>query len=268
MASPDLLYTDVIAAESGSVVASSANTNFPAANVVTTNYSNVWRSTAAGASAETLTVDLGSAQTVDAVGLGNVNFQSTATVTVAGNATDSWGGPTFGPETIVATGLDGVRRNLYHPLSSSQSFRYWRISITDNGNPDGFLEVGRWFQGVKVTVTDSFDANITLNHRFGSVELRTEYDQAFVFSRDRNLDLNISWTNVRAATRTELLALFRTVKANGSPFFFVFDTTSPAEAFYVRMAQQGFNEVKIDFNVYRLSMILIEETPGLIVPKV
>lgn len=267
MAAPDLLYTDVIATESGSVVGSSENSSYVATNVVTSNYGNVWRSTAAGAGAQTLTVDLGSAQTIDAVGLGNINFRSTATVTIAAHTSDAWGGPDFGPEAITATGLDGIRRSLYHSLSSSTSKRYWQISITDNGNPDGFLEVGRWFMGEKVALTDSFDANITINHKFGSVELRTEYDQAYVFSRDRSVDLSLAWTNIQAATRSELLTLFRAVSQNGKPFFFVFDTTDPAEAYYVRMSNQGIQETKVDFNVYRFSLLLIEETPGLIVPK-
>ena len=264
---PLLLYTNLLKTEQAPVTGSSEASEYPASNVWTDNYAEVWRSTAAGASAETLTVDLGAAQDVDAVALGNVNFRSTATVTIAGNSADSWGAPAFGPETIVATGLDGVRRNLYHELSSSQNLRYWRISVTDNGNPDGFLEVGELWLGEQVTMTDSFDQGIEFTHGYANTEQLSDQGQSYVFERDRLVQIDARWMNIQAATRSELLALFRAVKGNALPFFFVFDPTSPAEAYFVKLTQRSLVERKVDFNVYEMSLSMIEQPVGLIVPK-
>ena len=264
MASPHLLYTNVIKTALGALTASTEETDYDVINLRTDNYANVWRST--GDAAEWVKVDLNSAQTIKACALGNVNLTSAATVTLEGHATDSWGAPSFS-EAITATSLDGVRRNLYHKLSSSQSYRWWRITFADAANQDTRIEIGEWSLGEHVEMTDSFDAAVAITHNFANTEHVTEQGQSYVYSRDRGAQLDLSWTHVQTAARNELLALFRAVKGNAIPFFFVYDPDNPAEAYFVRMTTAGIVEQKIDYGIYSMSVSLIEQPPGLIVPK-
>lgn len=261
-----IAYINQIAELLGVVAASSSNSEYPVSNLYDSNYAKTWRSTAAGASAQTLTVDLGAATQIKAVGLMNVNLRSTSTVTIAGHTADSWGTPDFGPETIVATGLGTERYNLFHPLSSAQTFRYWRVSMTDNGNPDGFISVGEWFLGSHVVLSDAYsNANTKVRSR-NSVEHRSSAMQGFVYARPPHWEFQLNWGNTVEDLRDELRALDQSVNGNETPFIFVMDATSPSESYYVRMQNGSFSENRIHFDRYNIGMNLIEETRGLSTP--
>lgn len=260
-----LFYTNLIKNTPATLTPLTEATDYDADNLFSDNYSEVWRSTAAGASAQTIVADFGAAVSISACALGNVNIRSSATVKIQGHTSDSWGTPDV-DETINVSALDGYRRNLYHDLASSYSKRYWRLSVTDNGNPDGFIEIGEWFLGVPITLTDNFAANNTRELVRGNVELRTEYNQAYVFARDYNWMFDLSWENCEVATRNQLRLLNYTLQGNATPFFLVLDPTVPAEAYYVRM-QANLQENRVFYNRYNLRAQFLEETPGLIVPR-
>lgn len=42
---------------------------------------------------------------------------------------------------------DGVPGTHIHVLPSTQTYRYWRVTISDASNPDGWIEIGRAFMG-------------------------------------------------------------------------------------------------------------------------
>jgi len=98
---------------------------------------------------EAINIDLGSAQTVHAAMVRGHNFQSTATVkfqysdddftTVAG----SW---TF-------TIQDDI---LAYQSTAGVTYRYWRITIQDVDNSDGYVEMGRIFLGPRFEPTRTF----------------------------------------------------------------------------------------------------------------
>lgn len=262
-----LFYTNKLKTTPATLTPSSEATEYPASNLITDNYAEVWHSTEAGASALTIVADFGAAVTIDAVALGNINIRSTATVKIQGHTADSWGTPDV-DETIDCSKLTATdfRRNLYHELASSASKRYWRISITDNGNPDGFIEVGEWYLGEFIELVDNFDSSNSRDLVRNNAKLRTEYEQAFVYDRDWGWMLEFTWSNVQEATRDQLRLLHQTVKGDAIPFFFVIDPTDPAEALFVRCASP-LREGRIHYDAYNLSLALEEERPGLIVPK-
>lgn len=266
MANQQIFYTNKIKTLSGALTASSSATGYPATNLQTDNYAQVWRSTAAGASAEWIKVDLGSAQEIKAISLLNVNARSTSTIVIEGHATDSFGAPTFS-QAVTESSLGTSRRNLHHVLATPQTFRWWRITILDNGNPDGFLEVGEWFLGAHIVLTDTSDETSRRRRIRNNVEQRTEENQAYVYARDWHWEFDLTFENVVDATRNELLALDLAVFGNALPFVFVFNPTDPAEAYYVRMGQTGIEDQPVDVGITNISMRLVEESPGLIVPR-
>lgn len=134
---PKLLYQNY--GEAGLWTASSEKPSLPAINLALSNRNKPWRSNGA-VSGVTLTVDLGSALGVDAVALISSNLTNAATIGIAANSSNSWGAPPFSttltPWTAANTGV------MLKFLASTQTFRWWQITLTDAGNPDGFLQVG------------------------------------------------------------------------------------------------------------------------------
>lgn len=125
--------------DSATITASSEVASLPAANVAQAWRSKPWRST--GDSSEWIKFDFGSAQAVRAFALVGHNFTSGATVKIQANATDVWTSPS------IDVTLTYHADNLVYLWSSDQSYRYWRISIEDGSNPDGYVEIGRVFLG-------------------------------------------------------------------------------------------------------------------------
>ena len=264
MSAVKLLYTNKITS-SATLTASSEATGYDVENVYEPNYSITWRSTAAGATAQTIVCDFGAATAVDCIALGNINFRSTATVKIQGHTADSWGTPDV-DETITVTHLNGYRRTIYHDLGANYSKRYWRITVTDNGNPDGFIEIGHWALGSKVTLDDNFDSNHTKTLVRNSVTQQTEFNQVYVYDRDWQWTFDFSWTNANENTRDALELLHHTVKGNFQPFYLVVDDTSPADAYYVRLVND-YVETRIHYDVYSMRVTFVEEAPGLVVPR-
>jgi len=84
--------------------------------------------------AESIVVDLGSAQSITAAVLQDHNLSDTATIKIQGNASDVWTSPSF---SYTFTSIDDVLSHYF-----SQSFRYWRWYIDDAANADGVIRVG------------------------------------------------------------------------------------------------------------------------------
>jgi hypothetical protein len=73
-------------------------------------------------------VDLGSAKTVQVVAIVHHNLDAGLSVNIQGNATNSWGAPSFSQAiTIPSSRGDGFSVNPF--LSISQTYRYWRLVI-------------------------------------------------------------------------------------------------------------------------------------------
>lgn len=89
---------------------------------------------------QTIVFDLGSARSVYYCAIIDHNFTSGATVKIQGNASDSWGAPSVD---VTLTIADAITYN----WSTAQTYRYWRLSINDASNPDGFLDISKVYLG-------------------------------------------------------------------------------------------------------------------------
>lgn len=126
-------------ADSATVSASSQVASLPAANVQHFWKSKPWRAT--GCTSEWLKLNLGSAQSILAVILTGHNLTSGATVHFQANATDVWTSPS-----VDAT-VPWSARDLVYLWNAAQSYQWWRITIADASNPDGFVQAGRVYIG-------------------------------------------------------------------------------------------------------------------------
>ncbi|MCJ7561837.1 MAG: hypothetical protein MUO84_02360, partial [Thermoplasmata archaeon] len=95
--------------------------------------------------------------------LARVEGDGGITVTLEGNATDSWGAPTY--TSTFATIADPL------VLYLSQTFRYFRITFADAANPDGVIQIGNLYLGNYLQLTQ-------VNAEWGSAETNGAVMQA------------------------------------------------------------------------------------------
>lgn len=263
-----LFYNNKIKTVAHSLIADSAQTNYPALNLMTDNYSQTWR-TLDAATSHNVVNDFVIGVQIDTVFLGNVNLTSSSTVTIQGNATDSWGAPSFSEVlTVSGLGQDPKHRNLYHELSSAQTFRFFRLLISDTTNPDGFYEIGEWWIGLRVALAANQQHEIQHTQTFerNNIENVTEYMQKYVYTRAERRVFRIKWEKATAATRTELRKLERFVKGSGLPFVYVLDPfATPKESFFVRINGDLVVEQNANDN-YDMTLTLDEEAAGKSLP--
>lgn len=120
---------------------SSQVTGMEAANLGQPYPTDAWRT--ANLTSQYVILDLGAAKAVDLVALMYTNLTSAATWRVRAGSTaavSDWDGGTV-------TAWAGSVQNVPAPhallrLSAAQTYRYWRIDLTDAANPDGFFQAG------------------------------------------------------------------------------------------------------------------------------
>lgn len=123
---------------------------FPAAALIDMNRDRRLRSAGLD-SPNAIVVDLGSAQTVQALIIMDHNISSGAVITLMGNSSNSWGSPAF------SESVTWVDKKILHYLSTSQTYRYWRLAIDDDLNGDGYIEIGELYLGPYLEPSKNFD---------------------------------------------------------------------------------------------------------------
>ena len=125
------------------LIASSAEADYPINNVKNPHLSLRWRAT--GDTSETITMDSTDLDP-DGAFIAGTNLTASAVVKIQGNATDIWTSPSVN---ITMEKKDGI----YYSYSSLlTTMKYWRFIIADATNPDGYIEVGRAWLGDSIEV--------------------------------------------------------------------------------------------------------------------
>jgi hypothetical protein len=126
---------------------------YPLGNLKDGRLALVARTTSAASASSTITVDLGAAKAVRAVGLVAHNISAAGTFTVEGSTSSSFSpvGVTSGavpawPAGTVAADMAGMARPCA-AVAVSGTYRYWRVTISDAGNAAGYIQLGRLFIG-------------------------------------------------------------------------------------------------------------------------
>jgi hypothetical protein len=126
------------------ITASTENAQYPASNIQDDRRTKSFRSTS---NTDNLVFDLGSSQAVDHFAI-VANWQNgfgVSTLTLEGNATDSWGSPAFTTTITMDTTFDvGIKS------FTSESHRFWRLVMTSTL---GYCEVSNIFIGTADQVT-------------------------------------------------------------------------------------------------------------------
>lgn len=120
--------------------ASSADSEFPVENLRSGLRSDVWRTTSV--SSQSVIVDLKTTEEIDSIG---VFFRANQPVTLTGGATIKIeGNPSSNfttPALSTTLFLDSGSQVISHFYATAESYRYWRLTIDDPGNPYGYIEI-------------------------------------------------------------------------------------------------------------------------------
>lgn len=115
------------------------------ANILSDHIGKVWRSADTVLTAN-IVFNLGSAVNITVFSLFNFNFTSGATLTLEGNASDSWGAPSYSQTLTIPTDADGnvIKRIVFF---LNETYQYWRLVIDDSASTESYLELGRALGG-------------------------------------------------------------------------------------------------------------------------
>lgn len=119
------------------ITASSEDANYGRSALQDIHLANTFRFT--GDTSENIVFDLGSAMAVSSCGIIS-NLTASATITLEGNSSDSWGSP------AVSESITAADRNLMHYFTE-ETYRYWRLVFADAANPDTYIEIELVFLG-------------------------------------------------------------------------------------------------------------------------
>ena len=127
------------------LTSSSEEADYPVTNVQQEHLSLVWLAT--GDTSEWIKLDTGTTITPLGAFLAGTNLSDTAVVKIQGNATDVWTSPS------VDVTMERVNGICYSYSSDLEvALRYWRFSIVDTANVDGYVEIGRAWIGRTLTI--------------------------------------------------------------------------------------------------------------------
>lgn len=194
-------------------------------------------------------VDFGSAQSITCFALLDHNFTSNAIVTLQANSIDDFTSPPF-DETLTITD------NYTTLFFTAAEYRYWKLVISDNGNADGYIEVGEIFLGNYLELAMGHfygDSNnpeaIVLDDSVLSGIQRWNYQNT-----KRSIRLNLA--NPTKAQRNELWTMFDTLVSRTSntikPVFLFLD-----DVLYLVLLK-GIPSSSKSYGMYNVSLVFQE----------
>lgn len=116
----------------------------------------------------TLDFNLGANVDPEVVGLLNHNLTSVGTVTweaystSAARTTGTSPNFTSGALTVGSYDPSLTYQTMVTDCGAPQAYAYWRVKISDSGNPDGFFEIGRIFLGKRFYPERNFDYGLQM----------------------------------------------------------------------------------------------------------
>lgn len=141
-----IAYENLIdALTAGSIIESTENPDYPAIYVQEERLTKAWRTTSV--SSQSIIFDLGTAMEVETVAIIGHNLSASATTVLEANTSNSWPGATSKTITYNA--------NMMLNYFSGETYRWWKLSIDDPTNTDGYLSIGRIWLGPYLSISPS-----------------------------------------------------------------------------------------------------------------
>ena len=197
-------------------------------------------------------IDFGTATACTAFCLMDHNFTDSAVVKLQADSTDdssTWVSPAF-EETLTITD------HYTYKFFSSSSYRYWRIEIDDETNPDTYIEVGEIFLGNYLELSMGYyygDSN-SLQSVLNSEAVISGVRRHTYFNTSRTISLNL--TNPTSTDRDNIWTMYNALVSKTSnyirPFFLFLDDI----LYYVTLSNIPLRSKT--YNAYEITLTLTE----------
>lgn len=173
-----------------------------------------------------LVFDLRSAKDVDIIAILNHTFTSDATVTI--QADDD---PYFG-----SLGVDQVitwnARQMVYVWSSVQSYRYWRLLVTDTNNTN-YPSIGEIILGEAETLAAKHRWGEAEDHKFGNIIQTTPYGTTWRYHQHYGRSFSgIVFNKVSDVDMLELEAMLKATEGSAFPVLFLDGDGTPNNAVF------------------------------------
>jgi hypothetical protein len=204
MATPEFLITNLVDSATA-ISAYSELASLPVENVQSKSRTKVWRSDGL-ANPEWIKIDLGSAVKCKRAVIINHNISDGGTTTLKRHTSDDLGAAT----TVGTFGWDAD----FMVLDFDATYRWWWFHVSDAGNSDGYIEIGRIFLGdFSTTVGKPSIGGFALAPVDPSVPTSTP--EGIVGRNTRSKFNRLSWQfkHVSEADRDTLITIYDTIGA-------------------------------------------------------
>jgi hypothetical protein len=191
------------------LTASSSDTSFPVANLQKYHRGKVWRATAKAA--EWVKLDLGSAKDVDSFAMlfpaAGHKFSASPTLKLQGNATDSWATPSVD----ITLSVDATYGIVTHFFSSTQTYRWWRVTLADASSTYAYVEIGKIVLAKATQLTQLPQLGFTESVSDPSLIDVTPYGQVYADVYPKRRAVKFSYEYITQADYQSLVTLYRTL---------------------------------------------------------
>jgi hypothetical protein len=182
-------------------------------------------------------ISLDSAVSADCIAIYDHNFSSSAVITIQGNASDSWGAPTFS-ETVTWNNC-----KILHYFASSQSFQYWRLVISDETNAAAYIQISELCLGEYLALSRAPAWGRGRDNAFVGRSLATEFGSTKRLFRNWSTTLNYSFDFLTETDINNLLTMITAISSQDtgaiSPIFFNEISDTPNEFWLVTFDNIG-----------------------------
>jgi hypothetical protein len=225
--------------------------NFPVTNTQRRIPGRRWRSTNC-VDDQTITVNFYAEISAEAFCIRGNNFSENAVITIQANTEDAWVTPPFEAQ------LSPVNNRVMAAYFGADPvvYQFWRLVISDVGNPDGYIEVGPIFLGPAFTPAVNYKNGGAFTPEDLSVITISAGGQRTVVVQDQPG----VWQYAFRTSEKSAFELIRAVVGRSLPFWFCEDPEAddPNEATqYVVATSWKWDHVHM--NVWNLTLTLSEE---------
>lgn len=196
---------------SATITPSTESPFFPASNLQNQLRSKRFRTTSK--STQNIVFDLGSAKDVNSFILllpkeGDINLTESATIKIQANASDSWGAPSV-DQTLT---YDSDYRQLSFFWSSNQSYRYWRLTVSDGSAVADYVEIAKIILGDSVDIP-GIQNGFKFDKVDGTKKLSNDYGTGYFDEYPILKTMKFDW---KTLTTTEIEVLDQLFEVYGS----------------------------------------------------
>ena len=232
--------------DTGTISSSSEVAGLPDDNAVNEFVAKKWRTT--GDTGQWIKFDLETAKKVTMLAIFGHNLSSAAVVTIEGNDTDVWTTPAYS-QVLTWNALCLVE-------FFDKTYRWWRITIEDGSNTDGYIEIGRICAGEYYEPTVNIAENLGIIITDPSTVEEADGGQGWSVEKLKFRTYTVKFMDISRAQQAEIRTMFNAVGNTRTLVFALDPVNYPEEdTIYCKMKSSlshalgmlGYGNVSLNF---------------------